>query len=129
MKNDGGPAFPGPYGTPTGQLEILTKQGGMSLRDYFAAKAIQGMLCNPALMNVKRIKGKMVANFHRDNIRASFDQQPAVNLILSPPASLWIDVCDFNSPQIWQRVVVSCSWQRYTIDVDPATGAVSYVAG
>ena len=36
-KNTGGPAFPG-YGEP-----------GMTLRDYFAAKAMQGMLANPKL--------------------------------------------------------------------------------
>lgn len=36
-KEKGGPAFPG-YGEP-----------GMTLRDYFAAKAMQGLLSNPKL--------------------------------------------------------------------------------
>jgi len=36
--NDGGPAFPVPY-------EFMGT--GMSLRDYFAAKAMQGMLADP----------------------------------------------------------------------------------
>ena len=38
--NTGGPAFP--YGTA---------YAGMTLRDYFAAKAMQGLLANPKLAN------------------------------------------------------------------------------
>ena len=34
----GGPAFPKNYGVP---------REGMTLRDYFAAKAMQGLLANP----------------------------------------------------------------------------------
>ena len=55
-KNDGGPAFPQAHGTrkqyqPTGIItgEILIQGNpGMSLRDYFAAKAMQGLIsaCN-----------------------------------------------------------------------------------
>jgi hypothetical protein len=45
--NTGGPAFPTTQYTsdisPTGH------DGGMTLRDYFAAKAMQGMLSNPKL--------------------------------------------------------------------------------
>lgn len=42
--NDGGPAFPeGGNNINSGYWEIY---GGMSLRDYFAAKAMQGLLCN-----------------------------------------------------------------------------------
>ena len=37
--NTGGPAFP-----KTPFIEIGTPQNGMTLRDYFAAKAMQGML-------------------------------------------------------------------------------------
>ena len=48
-KNDGGPAFPGPYVNEDKSLEVLWKQQGMTLRDYFAAKAMQGMLANPKL--------------------------------------------------------------------------------
>jgi hypothetical protein len=40
--NTGGPAF------PTATLAQKT-EGGMTLRDYFAAKAMQGMLANPKL--------------------------------------------------------------------------------
>jgi hypothetical protein len=35
---DGGPAFPRPYTPGSGE-----KQDGMSLRDYFAAKAMHGL--------------------------------------------------------------------------------------
>jgi hypothetical protein len=43
--NTGGPAFPGPYVNDKGGLEAIWKQGGMTLRDYFAAKAMQS-ICN-----------------------------------------------------------------------------------
>ena len=39
--NTGGPAFPGPYVNDKGGLEAIWKQGGMTLRDYFAAKATE----------------------------------------------------------------------------------------
>jgi hypothetical protein len=38
-KNTGGPAFPASYYTDDGQW---AKRDGMTLRDYFAAKAMQG---------------------------------------------------------------------------------------
>jgi len=37
--NDGGPAFPTPVG--------VQHNDGMTLRDYFAAAALQGMLTDP----------------------------------------------------------------------------------
>lgn len=42
MIDDGGNAFPLPLGT--GNLSEPAESGGMSLRDYFAAKAMQGLL-------------------------------------------------------------------------------------
>ena len=42
--NTGGPAFPGPYANEQGNIEVLWKQHGMTLRDYFAAKAMQESL-------------------------------------------------------------------------------------
>jgi hypothetical protein len=42
--NTGGPAFPGPYVNDKGGLEAIWKQGGMTLRDYFAAKAMEGLM-------------------------------------------------------------------------------------
>lgn len=42
--DDGGPAFPGMvYNGQSG----YTPRGGISLRDYFAAAALTGMLANP----------------------------------------------------------------------------------
>ncbi|MDF3863488.1 hypothetical protein P3W53_03380 [Pseudomonas denitrificans (nom. rej.)] len=41
-KNDGGPAFPIPG------LKDDADFNGMTLRDYFAAKALQGMCADPA---------------------------------------------------------------------------------
>ena len=40
MRDDGGPAFP----RPASEHTELGEQNGMSLRDYFAAKAMQGEL-------------------------------------------------------------------------------------
>jgi hypothetical protein len=55
--NDGGPAFPIP-GVPgayhdagcgdTYTTSGIAPRGGMSLRDYFAAKAMEGMQAHPA---------------------------------------------------------------------------------
>ena len=49
--NDGGPAFP-PQVVRDGdgllqEVSSYGMQTGMSLRDYFAAKALQGLLANP----------------------------------------------------------------------------------
>ena len=43
--NTGGPAFPGvEYKQPGGAgVSVMTIVGGMTLRDYFAAKAMQGL--------------------------------------------------------------------------------------
>lgn len=43
--NDGGPAFPGrwyDFQPITGEQVVCEQWGGMTLRDYFAAKAMQG---------------------------------------------------------------------------------------
>ena len=46
--NTGGPAFPFPaYTYPNG--EINHGEGGMTLRDYFAAKAMQGLITSASL--------------------------------------------------------------------------------
>jgi len=44
--NTGGPAFPASYYTDDGQW---AKRDGMSLRDYFAAKALQGIMVDPMM--------------------------------------------------------------------------------
>ena len=41
----GGPAFPLPF--PHKQVRYVPMRDGMTLRDYFAAKALCGMLSNP----------------------------------------------------------------------------------
>ena len=43
-KNTGGPAFP-----ITAESYRDVREIGMTLRDYFAAKALQGLLANPKL--------------------------------------------------------------------------------
>ena len=45
--NDGGPAFPVPL--PAGETYKPMPFDGMSLRDYFAAKAMQGIQSNPSM--------------------------------------------------------------------------------
>jgi hypothetical protein len=47
--NTGGPAFPQSDRVVTA-LSISNSQG-MTMRDYFAAKALQGLLANPKLSN------------------------------------------------------------------------------
>lgn len=42
--NDGGPAFPVPQHERASDGVLVSQQGGMTLRDYFAAKALQGMI-------------------------------------------------------------------------------------
>lgn len=43
-KTDGGPAFPASYYTDDGEW---AKRDGMTLRDYFAAKAMQAYFTDP----------------------------------------------------------------------------------
>jgi hypothetical protein len=47
--NTGGPAFPGTQYANGIQPSGFSQ--GMTLRDYFAAKALQGLLSNPKLAN------------------------------------------------------------------------------
>ncbi len=46
-ENHGGPAFPHIRKPVAPGVEEDITSGGMSLRDYFAAKAMQGRLANP----------------------------------------------------------------------------------
>ena len=58
MSNDGGPAFPRPVsedktqGTQHDGNRTVDAQDGMSLRDYFAAQALGGLLAGSAAMHV-----------------------------------------------------------------------------
>ena len=47
MKNDGGPAFPN-HEVSLGSMG-LSREAGMSLRDYFAAAALQGFAAHNGL--------------------------------------------------------------------------------
>jgi hypothetical protein len=48
MSKDGGQAFPIAYSYHNERegFDEVVREEGMTLRDYFAAKAMQGMLCN-----------------------------------------------------------------------------------
>lgn len=51
-KNDGGAAFPtGGYSSAADGHYRMPGEQGMSLRDYFAAKAMQGLIVNPSTCN------------------------------------------------------------------------------
>ena len=48
--NDGGPAFPGQwydFQPLTGEQVVREEWGGMSMRDYFAAKAMAALIAEP----------------------------------------------------------------------------------
>ena len=48
-RDTGGPAFPFVHETESDRpgLRAIYVEAGMTLRDYFAAKALQGLLANP----------------------------------------------------------------------------------
>jgi len=51
--NDGGPAFPISHPGITPKNEIAASQMiGMTLRDYFAGQALQGILSNPSFDSI-----------------------------------------------------------------------------
>lgn len=61
---DGGPAFPGGDGEHVGNPQYYTP--GMSLRDYFAAKALEGMLACPSSASLTNHGGSLaVRDFAR----------------------------------------------------------------
>ncbi len=52
--NDGGPAFPvQTYDTTLEGQVVRATDYGMTLRDYFAAKAMQAFICKPGTINNK----------------------------------------------------------------------------
>jgi hypothetical protein len=59
MKNP--PAFPAPAG-----VSHITEQG-MTLRDYFAAKALQGLLANPKLQKEILAQGGCLSGWIEDS--------------------------------------------------------------
>jgi hypothetical protein len=54
IRDNGGPAFPRPYSFDDQSASKEHAQDGMALRDYFAAKAMQGLLsCSDTLASLK----------------------------------------------------------------------------
>jgi hypothetical protein len=64
MSKTGGSAFPLPMGSETTQ-----GSEGMALRDYFAAKAMQGLMANPETNRIWSIY---------DNARYAYEQADAM---------------------------------------------------
>jgi hypothetical protein len=62
--NDGGPAFPCIYySEPIGSIgPQLTIKGGMTLRDYFAAAAMQGIISDASVTASSKNDGELVAS-------------------------------------------------------------------
>ncbi len=46
--NTGGSAFPMHWSTKEANINVVLENKGMTLRDYFAAKAMQGLLNDPS---------------------------------------------------------------------------------
>ena len=65
--NTGGHAFPQDVGwvSPNSHVEYRGPQGGMTLRDYFAAKAMQGLICE-FLEDFKKTKTKKEKNILKE---------------------------------------------------------------
>ena len=68
-KNDGGPAFPVPNDAN------VNGQEGMSLRDYFAAKAMQGLCAHPEMGHSPYVKIAEAAYHQADAMLAMKEQQ------------------------------------------------------
>lgn len=64
-KNNGGPAFPRPK-SPKGEYtdsEVPCAQTGMSLRDYFAAKAMQSVIEKSSIRTSEMIESAAIAAY------------------------------------------------------------------
>jgi hypothetical protein len=59
MKND--PAFPAMH------FDLAENEHGMTLRDYFAAKALQGLLANPKLQKEILAQGGCMSGWIEDS--------------------------------------------------------------
>ena len=68
----GGPAFPGvEYKQPGGAgVSVMTIVGGMTLRDYFAAKALQGLLSDSCFSLAKDSLAKHAYEYADEMIKA-----------------------------------------------------------
>lgn len=73
QRNDGGPAYPIPdpfHLEPKNVEETKRLASGMSLRDYFAAKAMQGFIAAGYLDGVQNY-GQAEAQLARDSLSAA----------------------------------------------------------
>lgn len=64
-EKDGGAAFPSPYVDKSGNIEVLYKQQGMTLRDWFAGQAIPTLIEMQCAVNAtgkRRISDEDVAS-------------------------------------------------------------------
>ncbi len=57
--DDGGPAFPDPGRAQSVKQRELLGNTGLSLRDYFAAKAMQGLLCANSVYATSRYSDEL----------------------------------------------------------------------
>jgi hypothetical protein len=67
----GGPAFPvneDQYRYGIGEFVETTKFDGMTLRDYFAAKALQGFCANPSVFASNGMTGWAIVNCTSDQL-------------------------------------------------------------
>ncbi len=71
-KNDGGPAFPTPR-YERGDMYSL----GMSLRDFFAAKAMQGFAADPSMGHVEAEEVARLSYAWADAMLAQRDKERA----------------------------------------------------
>ena len=62
MKPNGGAAFPKPL-TRIGEHEYEEGNEGMSLRDWFAGMALQGMLASPRSIDCEKLDSKNHASY------------------------------------------------------------------
>ncbi len=60
--DDGGQAFPGPV------VDAADPRRGLSIRDYFAAKALQGFCANPAVFASNGMSGWALVNTDERNL-------------------------------------------------------------
>lgn len=59
---DGGPAFPELKGETVGDISAYESRPGMSLRDYFAAKALQGIISSGGKVGPFEVKEPIASN-------------------------------------------------------------------
>ena len=69
--NTGGPAFPSGLIDPsTPEDAIQSLHNGMTLRDYFAAKAMQALIANPTIDTLKPTYAKLAYEYADEMMKA-----------------------------------------------------------